>query len=143
MLPTLFKVKRGFSDVFFDDLNQFFNHDLMCQNSKVSQPHVDIYEDDTHLYIDAELPGLEKKDIQLHVDENVLTLSGKKEGVNTDSNTAIYLRERYSGEFKRQFNLGKAIDIDAVDASFKQGVLTICLPKKESHQPKSLDIKIK
>jgi HSP20 family protein len=106
-------------------------------------PTVDIEEDDSNYLIRADVPGVDKKDIDVRLDNGVLSISGeKKEEKETGKGTKLHRTERYCGSFSRRFTLPTAIKADKVDASYKDGVLSLTIPKAEEAKPKSIDIKI-
>jgi HSP20 family protein len=108
-------------------------------------PRVDISEDDKHLYLNAEIPGVNKDNVKVSVkDDNVLTIKGEKKAeVKEEDEDKSYIRlERSYGEFTRSFQLPENVDSDSVEAKFEDGVLNITLDKKEPEKPKEKEIKI-
>jgi len=106
-------------------------------------PTVDIEEDDNNYLIRADVPGVDKKDIDVCLDNNVLSITGeKKVEKETGKSSKQHRTERYCGSFSRRFTLPNAIKSDKVDASYKDGVLTVKVPKAEDARPKSIEIKI-
>jgi HSP20 family protein len=101
-------------------------------------PHVDVSETDKEVRVTAELPGLEEKDVELTLNENVLTLRGEKKA---ESESPTY-SERWHGRFERAIPLGTDIDPDKVKASFKNGVLTVTAEKRPDSQSKAKRISI-
>jgi len=107
-------------------------------------PTVDIEESDNFYLIRADVPGVEKKDIDVHMDKNVLSITGEKhEEKETGKGTKRHRTERYNGSFARRFTLPGTIKADKIDASYKDGVLSLMIPKAEETKPKSIDIKVK
>ena len=104
-------------------------------------PKVNIYEYDDKIGIVAEIPGLDKKNVSVEVEEQVLIISGDKHGFEDDGGKCI-TRELKQSAFKRSFNLGEYLDGDDVSASFKDGMLSISIPKKEPEKPKKKFVKI-
>jgi len=104
-------------------------------------PKIDITDEEAAVRIVADLPGMEQKDIDLSINDGVLTLKGEKtaETENKDSKLA----ERFYGRFERQIPIGYDLDEDKVDAHFENGVLKITLPKSEGSRsrPKSILIR--
>jgi HSP20 family protein len=105
------------------------------------QPSVDIAEKDGNIVVKAELPGLEVKDIDLKVSGDLLTLKGEKKKEEETKEQDYYRREIYSGSFQRTFRLPSEVDNEKVDASFKNGILTITMPKAENASQKKIEIK--
>jgi HSP20 family protein len=105
-------------------------------------PSVDIDEQDDKYVIKADLPGVEKKDIDVKLENGMLSIRGEKRTETESGNGKRHRTERFHGTFARSFTLPDSVDVDNVDASYKDGVLTLAIPKKEQAKPKSIDIKI-
>ena len=104
-------------------------------------PKVNVYEYDDKIGIIAEIPGLDKDKVTVDVEDSVLTISGDKHGFDSDGGKCI-TRELKQSSFKRSFNLGEHLDGDSVTAKFKDGMLSISIPKVEPEKPKKTFIKI-
>ena len=104
-------------------------------------PKVNVYEYDDKIGIVAEIPGLDKSNVSVDVEEQVLTISGDKHGFDSDGGKCI-TRELKQSAFKRSFNLGEHLDGTDVSAKFKDGMLSISVPKIEPEQPKKHSVKI-
>jgi HSP20 family protein len=105
-------------------------------------PAVDIREDKNQFYIVADLPGVEKKDVNISMENNLLTIKGSRD-ITTEEEHANYFRtERVRGTFYRQFTLPDTADDSKIEARMQKGVLEIIIPKKESAQPRSIKIEI-
>ena len=104
-------------------------------------PSVDISETDGKVMVKAELPGLDPKDIDVEVSGDLLVLRGEKSKEEERKDERYYCRERYSGSFQRSFRLPTGVESDKVDAQFKNGVLTIEIPKSEESKQKKISIK--
>ena len=132
-------------DKIFDQLmlKQFpnFQEEVGVSFNKGAYPKVNVYEYDDKIGIVAEIPGLDKKNVTVDVEEDVLIISGDKHGFDSDGGKCI-TRELKQSSFKRSFNLGEYLDGTKVSAQFKDGMLTISIPKKEPEQPKKHSIKI-
>jgi HSP20 family protein len=105
-------------------------------------PAVDIYEKDGNIVLQAELPGLDPKDVDVRVENNVLTLRGQRkldESVNKDNYHRV---ERSYGSFTRSFTLPNVVDTDKIQANYKDGVLRLTLPTKEEAKPKQIAINV-
>ena len=107
-----------------------------------SYPKVNVYEYDDKVAIIAEIPGLDKKDLKVDVEEGILVISGDKHALYNDEGAKVIRRELKQSSFKRQFELGELLDGDNIKASFKDGLLSIDIPKVEPTQPKKLSVKI-
>ena len=106
-------------------------------------PTVDVDESDESYLIRADIPGVGKKDIDVRLDNDVLSITGEKRvEKETGKGTKHHRTERYCGTFSRQFTLPSAIKSEKVDATYKDGVLSLMIPKAEEAKPKSIDIKV-
>ncbi len=106
-------------------------------------PTVDIEENDDNYLIRADLPGVEKDDIKVQMDSGVLSISGEKRvDRETGKGTKQHRTERFRGSFSRRFTLPSAVDIGKVNADYKDGVLSLAIPKLEEEKAKSIDIKV-
>ena len=132
-------------DKIFDQLmaKQFptFQDEVGVSFNQGAYPKVNVYEYDDHIGIVAEIPGLDKKNVSVDVEDSILTISGDKHGFDTDGGKCIS-RELKQSSFKRSFNLGEHLDGDDVGATFKDGLLSISIPKKEPEKPKKKFVKI-
>jgi len=132
-------------DTIFDQMmrKQFpaFQEEVGVSFNKGAYPKVNVYEYDDKIGIIAEIPGLDKKNVSVEVEENLLTISGDKHGFEGDGAKCI-TRELKHSSFKRSFNLGDHLDGEDISASFKDGMLSISIPKKEPVVPKKHSIKI-
>ena len=106
-------------------------------------PKVNVYEYDDKVGIVAEIPGLDKKQLNVEVEDNTLTISGDKHGVWEEDGATVLRRELKASSFKRSFQLGELLDGDDISANFKDGILSIDIPKVEPELPKKNIVKIK
>ncbi len=105
-------------------------------------PSVDIYEQEGNIVLKAELPGLDPKDVDVHVENNVLTLRGERKLDNEVKQENYHRVERSYGAFSRSFTLPSVVDTDKIKAEFKDGLLRLVLPKKEEAKPKQISISV-
>jgi HSP20 family protein len=105
-------------------------------------PTVDISETPQEYTLRAEIPGMKKEDTKISVNNNVLTLSGEKKSEAKHEDKKYHRVESYYGSFQRSFVLPDSIQSDKVTAAFKDGVLTVTVPKSEKAKEKQVDIKI-
>jgi HSP20 family protein len=105
-------------------------------------PAVDVMETDEEFQIRAELPGVEKKDVKLSVENGVLLISGHREQEKEEKGKRYHRIERAYGNFARSFTVPEAVDAEKVTADFKNGLLTVHLPKSEKARPKSIEVKV-
>ena len=103
-------------------------------------PAVDIMDNDDHIAITAEIPGVDKKDISVDVKDRVLTLGGERSSDNEVKEDHFCRRERTFGKFERSFTLPAAIDPDNIKAEYKDDVLKIEVPKPEGHKPRQISV---
>ena len=118
-----------------------FKEDVGVSFNKGAYPKVNVYEYDDKIGIVAEIPGLDKSNVSVDVEEDVLIISGDKHGFDSDGGKCI-TRELKQSAFTRSFNLGEYLDGSKVSAKFKDGMLSISIPKKEPEQPKKHSVKI-
>lgn len=109
----------------------------------VWQPPVDIYEDQNAVFIKAELPGIEQKDIEVKIEDSTLTIRGERTQESELKSENYHRMERYYGAFQRSFALPQTIDQEKVQATCDKGVLTIILPKKDETKPKQIKVAVK
>ena len=105
-------------------------------------PKVNVYEYDDKVGIVAEIPGLNKKQLNVDVEDGVLTISGDKHSTFEEDGAKVIRRELKQSSFKRSFELGELLDGDNIAANFKDGVLSVSIPKIEPEKPKKTFVKI-
>ena len=133
-----------FDKVFDELMNKTFpafQEETGVSFNQGAYPKVNVYEYDEKISIVAEIPGLDKSNVSVEVEEDVLIISGDKHGFDSDGGKCI-TRELKQSAFTRSFNLGEYLDGTKVSAKFKDGMLSISIPKKEPEQPKKHSVKI-
>ena len=105
-------------------------------------PKVNVYEYDDKIGIIAEIPGLDKKQLNVEVEDGVLTISGDKHSAFENEGAKVLRKELKESSFKRQFELGELLDGDNISANFKDGILSIEVPKTEPEKPQKKFVKI-
>jgi HSP20 family protein len=105
-------------------------------------PAMDLVETDAHFVLRADLPGLSEGDVELSLEDNVLTLSGERKAEHEDRGEGFYRLERAAGSFSRSLTLPEGVDADAIAARFDQGVLEVRIPKPEQRKPRRLQIQV-
>ena len=105
-------------------------------------PKVNVYEYDDKVGIIAEIPGLNKKQLEVSVEDGVLTISGDKHSAFENEGAKVLRRELKQSSFKRQSELGELLDGENIKANFKDGILSVSVPKVEPEKPKKHTIKI-
>ncbi|MCX6154682.1 MAG: Hsp20/alpha crystallin family protein [Candidatus Kapabacteria bacterium] len=128
-----------FAAPFFND----FYRGIANPHSNEFSPRIDISEDKTNLYIHVEVSGMSKEDVKISVnDERLLTIKGEKlPEKKSDDHSQIRTERRY-GSFERTFRLPESIKFENIAAAYKNGVLELTVPKKESEQPKEYNVSI-
>lgn len=106
-------------------------------------PAVDILETDSGYRVTAELPGVAESDIDVNFSEGTLTITGEKQEEKEEKKADYFLSERRYGAFKRSFRVADGIDADKIEAKFKNGVLTVLLPKTAEARKKSKTVPVK
>ena len=112
----------------------------LTHSGPVFVPPVDIFEDDDALILIADMPGVNNDGVDIHLKENELTISGRTKDSEKTHLTPIY-REYESGGYLRSFTLSNVIDQNGIEASMKDGVLRITLPKAEAVKPRQITVK--
>jgi HSP20 family protein len=105
-------------------------------------PPMDLVEADDHFVLRADLPGLGPDDVNLEVEDNVLTLSGERRAEHESKGEGYYRVERSSGHFRRSLTLPEGVDLEHIAANFDKGVLEIRIPKPEQRQPRRVAINV-
>jgi HSP20 family protein len=108
-----------------------------------TMPAVDVVESEKAYEINAELPGMDEKNIEVKVSDGVLTIKGEKREEKEQKEKDYYLQERSFGSFERSFEVPESVDADKIEARFKKGVLTLTLPKKAEAQKPAKKIEVK
>src|SRR6266699_1137601 len=130
-----------------DQVNRVFNETIFRGHNEDSAiatwaPAVDIYETPNELVVKADLPDVEEKDIDIRIENNLLTIRGERKfekNVSEDN----YLRvERTYGAFSRSFSLPNTVNAEAIRAEYKNGVLTVTLPKREESKPRQVKVSV-
>ncbi len=112
------------------------------QANRPWSPSVDIYETDDELVLKSDLPGVELKDIDVRVENQTLTIAGERDFEKKDTAKGYHRIERSYGSFLRSFAVPSAFDTEKVGAEFKNGVLTVTLPKKEAAKPRQIKVAV-
>ncbi|MFW6067260.1 MAG: Hsp20/alpha crystallin family protein [Myxococcota bacterium] len=105
------------------------------------RPAVDIYEDEGSIKVTAELPGVRPEDLDIQVEDNVLTLSGERRLEHEDHKEGYHRIERAYGSFSRSFALPRTVDSQAIQAELRNGTLVLTMPKRAESQPRRIEVK--
>lgn len=141
---------RPFRDIVSvqDEMNRLFDDIFGHRPARVEwtegvwSPSVDVSEDTDNMVIKAEMPGMSKDDVKISVQDNVLTLKGEKKQEKEEKEANCHRIERSYGSFCRSFQLPATVRADKIKANYKDGVLSIILPKTEEVKPKEIPISI-
>ena len=130
-------------DRLFSDFSKHFSLPALGLQREFTAPSIDVSETDNEIKIEADLPGLEDKDVEVILSDNVLTIRGEKKSEREDKRKEYHVVERSSGSFSRSVPLPFEADPDAINATFAKGVLSIILPKppQTKERTKRIDIK--
>ena len=139
-MRNLFNLHNQMEKVFSD---LFASHDGETDMEETSwMPTVDISETENGFEIRAELPGVSEKDVNVSVTDNLLTIKGEKHQEEETDGKDYHRVERRYGSFQRSFTLPRHIETDAIKAEFKDGVLTLGIPKAEAAKPTEVPITV-
>ena len=105
-------------------------------------PPVDVYEDEHNVVLKVEVPGIDEKDIDVRVENNVLTVHGERKVEKEEKEENFRRVERQYGSFTRTFTLPSTVDADRIQADYDKGVLKIVLPKKAEAKPKQIKVNV-
>ena len=123
----------------FEDASRNWKGDEPAATTTWS-PAVDIFETESEIVVKAEVPGMERKDITLNLENNVLTLKGERRFLKEAKEENYHRIERSYGGFSRAFSIPATVDEEKIRADYQDGVLKIVLPKKEQLRPKQIKI---
>jgi HSP20 family protein len=130
---------------FFDDMREnvrSFFEDFPVWSTAARSPAVDVREEDEQYVVEAELPGMTEEDVQVDVDEDTLTIASKRQEQSEEKKEGYLRRERRTTAFRRSFALPPDVEESKIDAAFKNGLLTVTLPKgKESTRRRTISIR--
>ena len=105
-------------------------------------PALDLYEDKDNLIVKAELPGMKREEIDISVHDGTLTISGERKYEEKNADLEPYRSERFFGRFHRTLALPKPVQSDKAKATYKDGILTVVLPKTEEAKPKQIEVTV-
>jgi len=127
-------IDKLFDDFFFFSPTSLFKNDW--------EPSIDIEEENDMIHVKAEMPGIDEKDLDVKIENNVLILSGEKKEEKKKEKKNYVFSERKYGSFYRAVSLPEGINKDKIKATFKKGILSIDIPKKETAEPKKIAINV-
>jgi HSP20 family protein len=142
LLPTLRRPNdwmatpnMRFFDRFFDDFGL-----PELSSDKQWLPTIDVSETDDHVIVRAEVPGMDKKDINITMSDGLLTIQGEKKQEKEEEKENYRFVERHYGSFSRSLRIPNGVDADKIDASYKDGVLKVAVPKSEPEKSRKIEI---
>jgi HSP20 family protein len=138
-------LRQGVDSLFTLALNRLLENDASTESVGLLDdwyPAVDLYEDKENLVVKAEVPGMKKEDIEITLNEGVLHLSGERKQEKTAEAEEKYCTERWLGHFHRSFTLPCRVNVEKLNATYVDGMLTVTLPKAEEAKPKLIPITI-
>jgi len=130
-----------------DEIDRLFESPL-TELTRTSQllsgwtPALDVFEEKDNFIVKAELPGMKKEDIEVSFQDGSLSISGERKSETQHNEAEVYRAERFFGRFQRTVTLPAAVAADKIKAAYKDGVLTVTLPKTEEAKPKQIDVSI-
>jgi HSP20 family protein len=152
-LPDIFGRRSGSPDVFRSlqrEIDQVFNDfwrgmPVLADrgNGGMGSVKINVAETEKQFEVTAELPGVDPKDIDIQLKDDILTIKGERKSEKEDKQKNYHLIEQSYGSFERSFSLPAEVQSDKVEASFDKGVLKITLPKSPESQPKTKKIEVK
>lgn len=128
-----------------DEVNRLFDFTWPSRDSGLFSgwsPALDVFDDKDNFVVTVELPGLKKEEINLSLHDGVLTISGERKHERDEKEGGTFRSERYFGKFQRSVTLPAAVDANKVAANYKDGVLTVELPKAEEAKPKQIAVSV-
>ena len=146
MLPSIWRKNNSIlnhsANDFFD--NFFLGWPALERDTELTwNPRVDIHETEKEIVLDFELPGIDKKDIKVELKDNILSISGERKQDKEIENYERHRIERYYGKYERIFTIPDTVQTDKLSAEYKDGILTLNLPKTEKAIPKEIAVEVK
>jgi HSP20 family protein len=129
-----------------DELNSFFELPVWSSFARTGQlftgwsPALDLYQSNDNVIAVVELPGMRKEDIEISLHDGTLTISGERKRENSSTGDKAERTERYIGRFRRSIALPTRVDAGKVTATYRDGILTVTLPKAEEVKPKQIQV---
>lgn len=128
-----------------DEFNRLFDWTAPTRDSGFFSgwtPALDVYDDKDHFVVKVEVPGMKKEDIEISLHDGTLTVSGERKSEHEEKAGQTYRSERFFGKFQRSLTLPAAVDAGKVSASYKDGILTVQLPKAEEAKPRQIEVSV-
>jgi HSP20 family protein len=126
-----------------DEIDRLFEAPLARTSEFLGwAPAFDVYEEKDNFVVKAELPGMKKEDISVSLQDGSLIISGERKSETKSEGAEVYRAERYVGKFQRSVTLPTPVTAGKVTAEYKDGILTVTLPKSEEAKPKQIEVKV-
>ena len=124
------------------EIDRFFTPAAGACRAPVAVPATDVREDHDNLVITAELPGVRKEDIKVALHDGVLSLTAERRFEQESKEGQYHRRERHYGRFERRFEIGVPVNGEAIKAGYKDGILTVTVPKAEAAKPREIGVSV-
>ncbi|MFP4112835.1 MAG: Hsp20/alpha crystallin family protein [Spirochaetota bacterium] len=134
------RIRREIDEMFDPAARRFFSDGLF---DREFSPAMDVVENDDGFLVSVDLPGVDRKDLEISVADNILTIKGEKKGDREEKESTYYRKETWEGSFQRTLSLPHGVDAEKIDAKMRDGVLAISLPKREEAKPKQIAVNVK
>lgn len=135
------QIQNQMNTLFGFSLGKYFNRDLdLFEGAFI--PAIDVYDSKDNVIVKADLPGMDKKDIEVSIDDDLLVIKGEKRQENKIKEDGSMRTERFYGHFHREIGLPSTVDTSKITATYKNGVLELALPKKEDVKQKHFKINV-
>ena len=115
---------------------------LFATSQSAWSPVLDVHEDKDKFTVHLELPGLKREEISVQLEDGDLVISGERKSETVSDDTEVHRQERFYGKFTRTISLAAGVKADGVKAAYKDGILTVTLPKAEEAKPKQIDVSV-
>ena len=139
------RIRQEIDEMFDPATRRFFSQDPWGHGlfDREVSPAMDVVENEDGFLVSVDLPGVEKKDLEISVADNVLTVKGEKKAENESKDGRVYRKESWEGSFQRTLSLPAGVNADKIDAKMRDGVLQISLPKREEVKPRQIAVSVK
>jgi HSP20 family protein len=131
------------------EINKMFDHLFRTDEEEETfaasrwMPPVDIAEKEDRFLVSLEVPGVAREDVKITLQDRILTIRGEKKQEKESKTSNLHRVERLYGSFQRSFTLPSTVRGDGIDASYRDGILSITIPKAEEARPKEIDVKVR
>jgi len=135
------RVVPSFSSLMDDFFDDFFNTEpFLSTRERVLSPRVDIIDKPNEFLVKAEIPGVDKKDLDIEIGDDYITLRGEKKETEEHKEEDYYYKESFHGKFLREIALPEKVKSDAAKATYENGILKISIPKAEESKAKKIEV---